>query len=408
MQANLSILMIHQHYFPEMAGTARRTRELAESFATRGHNVSVITSFPREFRSIPGTDCQPFEKLNGVDVYRVKTLFEVKKNVILRMVSYFSFVLISLKLALKKSKNSNIVISIAPLSSGIIGSLIRIINKKHHHFDVPDMLPDLGIAAGMLKNKLLISFLYKIEKWVYNNSNSISGCTKGHVKAIKNKEVNHENISWIPDWIDVSFFKENKELYTSEVNRLYNFEGKKVISFIGNIGALQKPDTFIEVMKLLKKEGHDDLLFCFVGDGIMLPALKKMVKNYNLNNVNFLGRVKREHIPSIMDLSNVLVTNYVPDPHLDLYVPGKLFEYAISRKPIVMGSNGDAKDLIEKYNLGISVAPSDIMSFKKAILTVSDINYKFYPDIKKFKSDYSINNIISLYNNILEKIKLDS
>jgi hypothetical protein len=109
-----------------------------------------------------------------------------------------------------------------------------------------------------------------------------------------------------------------------------------------------------------------------------------------------------------MDLSNVLVTNYVPDPHLDLCVPGKLFEYAISRKPIVMGSNGDAKDLIEKYNLGISVAPSDIMSFKKAILTVNDINYKFNPDIKKFKSDYSINNIISLYNNVLEKIKLDS
>ena len=37
-----------------------------------------------------------------------------------------------------------------------------------------------------------------------------------------------------------------------------------------------------------------------------------------------------------------------------------------------------------------------------------DINYKFNPDIKKFKSDYSINNIISLYNNVLEKIKLDS
>jgi len=404
----MKILIIHQAYYPEMSGTARRAKELAESFVSNGHIVQVLTSTPRSYRSFPDYKYKLFETFNGVSIFRIKTLLEVNKNVFFRMISYFLFCIQSLKLAIQLSKQSDIIISIAPLSSGILGSLAKKFSKKHHHFDVPDMLPDLGIAAGMLKNEFLINFLYKIEKWVYNNSNTISGCTKGHVKAIKNKGVNHENISWIPDWIDASFFKENKELFTSEVNRLYSFEGKKVISFIGNIGALQKPDTFIEVMKLLKKEDNDDLLFCFVGDGIMLPALKKMVKNYNLNNVRFLGRVKREHIPSIMDLSNVLVTNYVPDPHLDLYVPGKLFEYAISRKPIVMGSNGDAKDLIEKYNLGISVAPSDIISFKKAILTVSDINYKFNPDIKKFKSDYSINNIISLYNNVLKKIKLNS
>jgi len=47
----MKILMIHQHYFPEMSGTARRTRELAESFVKNGHKVSVLTSFPREFRS---------------------------------------------------------------------------------------------------------------------------------------------------------------------------------------------------------------------------------------------------------------------------------------------------------------------------------------------------------------------
>jgi len=391
-----------------MSGTARRAKELAESFVKQGYFVTIITTYPREYRSIPGESFKSTEEIAGVNVLRVNNIFEVKKNPFFRMISYFLFCIQSLTLAIKLSKKSDIIISIAPLSSGILGALAMKFSKTHHHFDVPDMLPDLGIAAGMLKNKLLIKFLYKIEKWVYNNSNTISGCTKGHVKAIKNKGLNHQNILWIPDWIDTSFFKENKELYSSDVNRLYNFQGKKIISFIGNIGALQKPDTFIEVMKSLKMEGHHDFLFCFVGDGIMLPMLKKMVKNYNLNNVKFLGRVKREHVPSIMNLSTVLVTNYVPNSHLDLYVPGKLFEYAISNKPIVMGSNGDAKDLIEKYNLGTSVAPSDIKSFKNAILTVSDINYKFKPDIKNFISDYSINNVISLYNNVLEKIKLDS
>ena len=77
----MNILIIHQHYFPEMSGTARRTKELAESFVNMNHRVSVITSFPREFRSIPGVKCRPFEIRNDVRVHRVKTLFEVRNNV---------------------------------------------------------------------------------------------------------------------------------------------------------------------------------------------------------------------------------------------------------------------------------------------------------------------------------------
>ena len=38
--------MIHQHYFPEMSGTARRTKELAESFIKMGHQISVVTYDP--------------------------------------------------------------------------------------------------------------------------------------------------------------------------------------------------------------------------------------------------------------------------------------------------------------------------------------------------------------------------
>ena len=70
MKTSLTILMIHQHYFPEMTGTGRRTRELAECFVRNGHNVTVITSFPREFRSMPNAHCESYEILNNVNVYR--------------------------------------------------------------------------------------------------------------------------------------------------------------------------------------------------------------------------------------------------------------------------------------------------------------------------------------------------
>ena len=57
----MRILFIHQHYFPEMCGTARRTKEMAETFVKKGHTVSVITSFPRLNRTMPGYKTKYYE-----------------------------------------------------------------------------------------------------------------------------------------------------------------------------------------------------------------------------------------------------------------------------------------------------------------------------------------------------------
>ena len=396
--------MIHQHYYPEMAGTARRTKEISENFVKKGHSVSVVTSFPRKFRSMPGTDCKPIENLNGVNVYRIRTLFEVKSNVLLRIFSYFSFVLLSLKFALKLSKKADVIITIAPLSSGILGSMIQILKKKHHHFDVPDILPDLGISAGMIKNSFIIKLLYKLEKWVYDHSDSISAITHGQINNIHSKGVLNEKLSYIPDWIDSAFFKENLTLYKTEILQSMNYPNKIIISFVGNIGALQNPEIFLKIMALLAENKYDEFQFLFIGDGIMLPYLKDKAKKLELKNVKFVGRVKREHIPAYMNLSDVLVANYLPNDYLEICIPGKLFEYAISRKPIVMGARGEAKNLIEKYGLGLSVSPSNINEFKEAIIQISNGSYKFKPDSKHFVKDFSLQKVSKLYENIFKKV----
>jgi len=404
MSHSQKILMIHQHYFPEMTGTARRTKELAESFVKKGHKVSVVTTFPREFRSMHNVDYKGNEVLNGVSVYRVRTLFQVEKNVLIRMLSYLVFVLKSLNCALKLSKHVDIVISIAPLPSAVIGSLIRVINKKHHHFDVPDILPDLGISAGMIKNKIIIKLLYKLEKWTYGQSDSISAITHGQINNIHNKGVPKEKLSYIPDWIDDKFFKQYLSQYLEEVSCKQTFANKKLISFVGNIGALQNPKVFINLMKKFNDDGYNNYNFLFIGDGIMLSSLKDEVNELKLDNVKFLGRVDREKIPAYMFLSDLLVANYLPNEYMDICIPGKLFEYAISNKPIVMGARGEAKSLIEKYDLGLTVPPSDVNGFSDAIIRILDGSFKFNPNSEKFIKDFSLENISKLYDRIFNQV----
>ena len=162
--------------------------------------------------------------------------------------------------------------------------------------------------------------------------------------------------------------------------------------------------VFLHVMKLLSEEGHHNYKFLFIGDGIMLPFLKEKSKELKLNNVEFIGRVKREYVPAYMNLSDLLVANYLPNKYMDICIPGKLFEYAISKKPILMGARGEAADLIKKYNLGCAVKPSDEHSFKDAIIRIFDDSYSFKPETNKFVDDFSLPTVIKNYNKIFEGI----
>ena len=194
-----------------------------------------MLSLPRKYRSIPGQSFDKNENLNGVKIHRVNSIFEVKNNVFLRMLSYLTFVIMSIKLGLRLSSKSDIIITIAPLSSGIIGAIIRMFNKKYHHFDIPDILPDLGISAGMIKNKLIIFLLRKLELWVYKKCDSISTCTNGQMNNIEGKGVPRKKLSCIPDWIDTDFFNINYKKFKGEVSTLYNYPNKIILSFVGRL-----------------------------------------------------------------------------------------------------------------------------------------------------------------------------
>jgi len=398
------ILFIHQHYFPEMAGTARRTKELAEGLYIKGHICTVLTSYPRIFRSIPGYKASDFEIINGVRVFRLKTHFEVKINVLFRMISYLIFFIKSALWMYKYRKKFDLAISIAPLASGMCGALAQKYFKLPHHFDVPDILPDLGISAGMIRNKLLIKVLYNIERWVYDNSTTISAITEGQVKNIEKKGVNSDKIYLFPDWVDVEFFlinaKKHNQLIHDQINKHNRY---KIISFIGNIGALQGVESFLDLARLLNDDAQLKYKFLFIGDGIMLDTLQKRVKKEQILNVEFIGRVPRELVPSYMNQSDILVANYLNNPYMDICIPGKTYEYLVSNRPILIGSRGESAKLVQKFNAGIAVEPMNPHEMKKAIYTILQNPKLFEIDLEKFISLYKIDAIIEDYNNMIIK-----
>ena len=105
-----------------------------------------------------------------------------------------------------------------------------------------------------------------------------------------------------------------------------------------------------------------------------------------------------------MNLSDILVANYLPNEYMDICIPGKLFEYAVSRKPIIMGARGEARHLIETYNLGLTVTPSDVYEFKDAIINIAYGTFQYKPRTKQFIQDFSLVSVTKYYDQIFKRI----
>jgi len=279
MKNNLNILMIHQHFFPEPGGTAKPAYEIAKYFLQNGHEVKVITEFPnRNFQSFSNYKNTPLksEVIDNIHVFRIKNRFKYSHKSIQRMLAYFSFLVLSLFHAARLSyrEKNQIIITIQAIPSALSGAILNILFRKKHIFYCTDMMPDLGIVSGMLKNRFVIKFLRIFEKLTYNHSTIIFAVTQMMVDEIKTRTKN-QNVFVMSDWLDDDHYLSKKDKYVNMLIKKYGLNGKKVLLYIGNIGFLQNIGVFVELARKIRdKPSCKDYFFIIGGTGVQAEELQ--------------------------------------------------------------------------------------------------------------------------------------
>src|SRR3989344_9181151 len=84
-----NILIAADVYPPEVSSAANLMQELAEGLKKRGHNVWVVTSYPKHYlpKEFQERVFDEFHEENGVKIIRVKILPLRKVNFIIRGIS---------------------------------------------------------------------------------------------------------------------------------------------------------------------------------------------------------------------------------------------------------------------------------------------------------------------------------
>jgi colanic acid biosynthesis glycosyl transferase WcaI len=365
----MKIVFICQWYPPEYAPIGVMFHELARDLSACGHIITVITGFPNHPAGVlfNGYNKKLFtdEIIDGVKVTRCYLYTSPRKNIFHRALNYITFSVTSFVAVLRLEKQDLLFIVSPPLSNGMISILLKKLKGLKFVFNVQDIYPDAAIESGIARNPLLIRIVKCLELCTYRSATRISVISEGFKENLARKGVPGSKISVVSNWLDSQEIKPMPK--DNRFSRSYGLTEKFVVLYSGTIGIVSGAEILLECAAQL--ESTQDILFLFVGEGVIKDKIIEAARERQLGNVLFLPFQPRDILSEVQSTSDVSIVTMGKGKGR-FSVPSKILGYMASARPVIasVDTDSDTKRIIEKSNCGICVDAEDAEGLKRAIL----------------------------------------
>jgi colanic acid biosynthesis glycosyl transferase WcaI len=380
---NIRILVITQHFPPEISGNASRIYDLSRNLIKLGCDVTVISPYPtfphgsyRKTRKL-----YSYKEIDGIKHYNIFSWQPPYDNpsFLSRISYYITFPLHAILWSLVKRKKYDVIFTTAPpVFCGLPGLVLKKIVRKKWFLDIRDLWIDASVELGFLKEKSFFEKLSrKYEQICYRYCDRITVTTEEiKKKIISNYKISSDKIILLPNGVDTQLFKPS----IIKNNR---------IIYAGNIGHAQDLEKIIFAVK--KINNILPLKFYLIGDGDIKNNLEELVRKENLETiVSFIGLLDREKIPSLIAESLIGVAPLKNIESLNYAIPTKIYEYMSCGIPFLVTGKGEIEKLVNITHAGI-IADNDIESIYKGILNllgdkklINDMGEKGRDFVKKY------------------------
>ena len=374
-KSNMKILILTQYFPPEVGAPQNRLYELAVRLKKHGHQVIVLTAMPnypkmvihKEYKGIWSIK----EDMDGLEVHRSCIYVPNSKGLVKRMLNYYSFVVSSLIYGLFTfGKQDVLMVESPPLFLGKTAWVLSLAKGAKMIFNVSDLWPESAEKLGLVNNKFFLWLAYKLEHFLYRKSWMVTGQTQGIVHDIK-KRFPDKEVYWLPNGVDVSFFSIEKNNRSDFRLKMGFSTDDFIVLYAGIIGHAQGLEVILKSAEILR--AHHKVKFVLLGSGPEKEFLLNIKRERKLDHVYFLDPVSKAEMPEIVFSSNAAI---IPLRKLDIFkgaIPSKIFENLAMKKPILLGVEGEAKELfIDEGNAGLFFEPENENSLSDAILTLSE------------------------------------
>lgn len=189
----------------------------------------------------------------------------------------------------------------------------------------------------------------------------------------------------------------------SEFNAIESLKSKTLlkIKYIGSMTESAIPYNLFKALQTFDDESKNRIRVEFFGS--INDKVIDVIKSHDLNNiVSFHGYLPHLQAKKEMLSADLLLLVIPNTSDNELIITGKIFDYIGAQKPILCigPKNGDAANLIEKYNLGVNIDYEDIEKIKVEIKNMLESNFitytKWSGDLKNHPfSRYSLTSKLS-------------
>ena len=368
----MKLLILTQYFPPETGAPQNRLYDLAVRLKDLGVQVTVLTAMPNypKMEIFEGYKNKKYlrEEMDGLEIQRTAIYVTKSKRIISRLRNYFSFVYSSWKHGRKLGKFDYLLCESPPLFLGY--SAIRLSKRLGAKliFNVSDLWPESAEKLGLVTNRVLLKMAYRLEAKCYRKSWLITGQTQGIVKSI-GERFPQQRIIWLPNGVDPEAFRPDT-IRSGEFRRKYGISESDMVLFYGGIlGHAQGLDTILRAAAKLREE--KSMKFVLMGSGPLKEELMGLSKTLQLPNVIFADPVDRKMMNEVIAEIDLGI---IPLKNIPLFlgaIPSKIFELLAMEKPILLGVEGEARDLfITEARSGWSFQPENADDLASTILRV--------------------------------------
>lgn len=341
----MKIYYIHQYFRTPEEGGAVRSYHLAKGLAEKGFEVEIIT----------GSSQKSYDQrwMEGYKVHKLPVAYSQEFGFVERIRAFLDFVKKAKNLIQKLPRPDLLYISSTPLTTGWIGLWAKKKLAIPYIFEIRDLWPEAPIQVGAIRHPWLKSYLYKLEKKIYQNALSLVALSPGMASHIRQLPL-ATPVHVIPNFVDLNQFFPQKK---SEILlRHFNLKNQLTIAYAGALGKVNAVDELLDLAQLAKEKGKE-WQFLIMGEGSEKKTLQEKAKKLELEAVRFIPFGSKDKVNEALSLADFCWVSFAHLPVLKTNSPNKFFDALGAGKAILVNHKGWVHQLVKRHELGFSCLP---------------------------------------------------
>ncbi len=356
----MKILILSNYYHPETIGSGIWVTQLAQDLKSRGHDVTVIASFPSypQGKIFNGhrnrfSHCETVE---GVDVIRTFTYATPNKSFWGRFASFGAFCLSAAPGYFRWRRPVDVVYAILPpLPLGVSAWAIAKLSGARLVVNVQDIYPDIAVALNYLKNPAAVTFFRGMERWIYRHADRIVVISEGFRQNLLAKDVPSGKIDVVFNWADPAQITPGPR--DNAFRKETGADGQLLVVYSGG---LTHNSDLASVLDAAGQLRGSPIQFAIVGDGVQKECLINRARAARLDNVRFYPFQPIERYGEVLAAADVTLVA-LNSAATFASMPSKIYKQLAAARPVIAITKpgNELTRLILDAQCGITVPPGD-------------------------------------------------